>query len=217
MIRNQAGTIKVFAFNRTNNNPVTGDAANITCQYDLDGIGLLALADTNPTEKELGYYVFNVNAAECNGTTVDFYPESTTSNVQVIVVEHDRYIQAAANGSIALPFSGAVADRVEGTKLQAFYKENTPIAIAVTDSSGNAVTVTGLTLRVAIEDKKGTDVLTISDGSITKSGSTVTFTVTTAVTNQPGTYNWALRDITSGNKVLLQGVLDVVYAAELDV
>jgi len=92
MYRNTAGTLKVFAFNRTNNAPVTGGAAQITCKVSLDGGARVALADTNPTEMEDGYYLFDVTSGETNGTTADFFPESSTANVQVIPVEHARYL-----------------------------------------------------------------------------------------------------------------------------
>jgi hypothetical protein len=92
MYRNTAGTLKVFAFNRTTNAPVTGDSANITCRVSLDGGARAALVDTNPTELEDGYYLFDVTAAETNGTTADFFPESSTPGVQVIPVEHGRYL-----------------------------------------------------------------------------------------------------------------------------
>jgi hypothetical protein len=94
MYRNTAGTLKVFAFNRTTNAPVTGNAAQITCRVSLDGGARAALADTNPTELEDGYYLFNVTAGETNGITADFFPESSTPNVQVIPVEHGRYLDA---------------------------------------------------------------------------------------------------------------------------
>jgi len=92
MYRNTAGTLKVFAFNRTTNAPVTGGAAQITCRVSLDGGARAALADTNPTEMEDGYYLFDVTADETNGITADFFPESATANVQVIPVEHSRYL-----------------------------------------------------------------------------------------------------------------------------
>lgn len=92
MFRSTPGTLKVFAFNRTNNAPVVGDAAQITCRVSLNGGARVALADTNPTETEDGYYLFDITAAETNGITADFYPESASANVQVIPVEHNRYL-----------------------------------------------------------------------------------------------------------------------------
>ena len=92
MIRNTTGTLKVFAFNSTTGAPTTGDAANITCKVSLDGSAAVALADTNPAEMEDGFYLFAVTAAESNGVTADFFPESSTGGVQVICSEHNRYL-----------------------------------------------------------------------------------------------------------------------------
>lgn len=92
MIRNTTGTLKVFAFNSTTGAPTTGDAANITCKVSLDGAVAVALADTNPAEMEDGFYLFAVTAAESNGSTADFFPESSTGSVQVICSEHSRYL-----------------------------------------------------------------------------------------------------------------------------
>lgn len=116
MFKNTAGQeIRVFAFNRTSAAPVTGDAANITCKVSLDNGTPIALTDTNPTETEDGYYLFSLTQAETNGDTVDFYPESSTSDVQVIVPSFDRHTrgQATAAGSgtsysVANPSSAGV-------------------------------------------------------------------------------------------------------------
>jgi hypothetical protein len=92
MYRNTAATLKVFAFDRTNNAPVVGNAAQITCRVSINGGARVAVADNNPTETEDGYYLFDITSAETNGITADFYPESSTPNVQVIPVEHSRYL-----------------------------------------------------------------------------------------------------------------------------
>lgn len=89
--------IRVFAFDRATAAPVTGDAANITCKVSINNGTAVALADTNPTETEDGYYLFDLAITETNGDTLDFYPESSTSGVQVITVGHDRQTVAAPN------------------------------------------------------------------------------------------------------------------------
>jgi hypothetical protein len=91
MYRNTNANVKVFAFNRNTSQPQLGDAANITCRFSLDNGARTALNDTNPVELEDGYYLFDVQQTENNGATVDFFPESTTANIQVIPVEHSRY------------------------------------------------------------------------------------------------------------------------------
>jgi len=78
--------IYVFAFDRTDNTPVTGDAANITANIQLDGGSSDAITDTNPTEFEEGYYIFDVTKAETNGASILVSPSSITADVQVIGV-----------------------------------------------------------------------------------------------------------------------------------
>ena len=73
----------VFAFDKTTNDPVTGDAANITGNLRLDGVQN-AIDDTNPTETEEGQYVFDITKAECNADMIAMAPSSTTPDVIVI-------------------------------------------------------------------------------------------------------------------------------------
>ncbi len=74
----------VFAFDETDNSAKTGDAAQITANIRIDGGGANAVDDTNPTELEGGYYVFDITAAETNGDYVLICPASSTSDIQVI-------------------------------------------------------------------------------------------------------------------------------------
>ena len=74
----------VFAFDRTDNVPKAGDAANITANLRIDGGGADATDDTNPTELEDGYYVFDLTQAETNGDNIVILPASSTGDIQVI-------------------------------------------------------------------------------------------------------------------------------------
>jgi hypothetical protein len=84
--KNTATKWIVFAFDRTNNTPKTGDAANITANVRIDGGGVNAVDDTNPAELEDGYYIFDITAAECNGDLIVICPASSTADIQVIGV-----------------------------------------------------------------------------------------------------------------------------------
>lgn len=75
---------RVYAFNRTTNAPVLGDAANITAKLSKDWAAGAALGDVNPVETEDGSYLFDLTQAESNADNLDLYPQSTTANVQVI-------------------------------------------------------------------------------------------------------------------------------------
>jgi len=67
--------------------PVTGDAAQITCKVEQDDDGTQsATNDVNPTEVEDGQYRFDLTQAETNGDKLTFYPESSTAGVQVIAL-----------------------------------------------------------------------------------------------------------------------------------
>lgn len=87
MQKNVAGqTWTVFAFNRTTNVPVTGDAANITAQIKVGAAALAATNDTNPTEEAGGYYTFTLQQGETNADELVLIPASGTADVQVIGV-----------------------------------------------------------------------------------------------------------------------------------
>lgn len=77
---------RVFAFDKTNNNPKTGDAANISAKISKDWGVKTATNDVAPTEIEDGYYEFDLTQAESNAKNLDLYPESSTANIQVIGV-----------------------------------------------------------------------------------------------------------------------------------
>lgn len=81
----------VFAFDRTNNTPKTGDAANITANINKDFAGAAATNDVNPTELEDGFYAFDMTQGESNGNHLLLAPESSTSNIQVIGVPASVY------------------------------------------------------------------------------------------------------------------------------
>ena len=74
----------VFAFDETDNTAKTGDAGNITANVRIDGGAANAVDDTNPTELEDGYYIFDLSQAETNGDYILICPASTTADIQVI-------------------------------------------------------------------------------------------------------------------------------------
>ncbi len=90
----------VFAFDETNNTPVTGDSANITADVHIDGAGANAVDNTNPTELSAGYYVFDITDVESNGDQIVIIPVSATGNVQVVGVP-GSYDTTAPNANLA--------------------------------------------------------------------------------------------------------------------
>jgi len=106
MEKNTSGKWVVYAFQSeagTNpGQPVTGDAANITANIRIDGGAANAVDDTNPTELEDGYYVFDVTAAETNGDLLLIAPASSTANVNVIGVPGAVYTNPANFNDMAI-------------------------------------------------------------------------------------------------------------------
>ncbi len=106
------------------------------------------------------------------------------------------------------PVSASTPERVAGTTITYYRNEIRSVSV-VTD-----FTLTNLTLSLTIEDAEGTDLLTIANASIIRSGQTFTVSIGTSVTSSAGNKRWALRDITGGtNSVIARGVFSVQEAA----
>lgn len=127
----------VFAFNRTSNLPVTGDAANITANLRIDGGGANPVDDTNPTELEDGYYVFDITQVESNGDLILISPVSGTSDIQVIGVPGVERPTEADTGSGARTVAVTVddgTDPLEGATVR--FTEGGNSYLGSTDASG---------------------------------------------------------------------------------
>lgn len=96
----------VFAFDRTDNTPKTGDAANITGNLRIDGGAANAIDDTNPAELEDGYYIFDITQAESNGDMILITPESSTGDIQVIGTPAALYTTAANFNALGIESDG---------------------------------------------------------------------------------------------------------------
>jgi hypothetical protein len=113
-----------------------------------------------------------------------------------------------AIGINVYPVSASTPERVAGTTITYYRNEIRSVSV-VTD-----FTLTSLTLSLTIEDAEGTDLLTIPNGSISRSNQTFTVSIGTSVTSSVGNKRWALRDLTGGtNSVIAKGVFSVQEAA----
>ena len=103
-----------------------------------------------------------------------------------------------------------VEDRVNLSTITMQYNESTTATVNLDENTTSA------TLQFVVSRPDGTDVLTIANGSITRTSTSFTVTITTAVTATLGQYLWSLRDITGGtNRVVTKGVLTVQNAASV--
>ncbi|HUX15964.1 MAG TPA: hypothetical protein VMW52_05790 [Phycisphaerae bacterium] len=143
MWKNTAGQKwTVFAFNRTTNAPVTGDAANITAKINKGWAGYNAVADAHPAEQESGYYEFDLTQAETNADTLSLIPVSEAGDAVVIacpavIFTVDPYVRASAGvpGAVAM---GGVIPIVRGDDYDAA-SETTVITAEIAGYAGPAV------------------------------------------------------------------------------
>lgn len=131
-----------------------------------------------------------------------------------------------SNGTVSLPTVGVMdaikdktdlitsdgisvlEDRVNESTITMQYNESTTASVNLDEDTTSA------TLQFVVSRPDGTDILTIANGSITRTSTSFTVTITTAVTATLGQYLWSLRDITGGtNRVVTKGVLTVQNAA----
>jgi len=147
LIKNTAGQKWiVFAFDRTDNTPKTGDASNITANLRLDGGAANAVDDTNPTELEDGYYVFDLTQAETNADLVHMSPESSTADIQVIGVPGALYTTEVTLTAINSECDTAISDASLATAA----------ALATVDSNVDAILVdTGTTIPATLSTIAG--------------------------------------------------------------
>ena len=74
----------VMAWNASTGLRKTGDAGQITAKISIDDASAATTNDANPTEVEDGRYAFTMPQAETNGDKLELYPQSSTSNIEVI-------------------------------------------------------------------------------------------------------------------------------------
>ncbi len=123
MQKNTAGKWIVFAFGSPTHatlagKPITGDAANITANVRLDGGAANAVDDTNPSELEDGYYIFDITSAESNADLLSLHPASATADVIVIGVPGSTWttnVQALAAAALTA-YGAATATDVNKLK-----------------------------------------------------------------------------------------------------
>lgn len=111
-----------------------------------------------------------------------------------------------------LPISSSSPDRSRSTTEIVVYQNETPsVSVSVAD-----VTLTGKTLRFVVENSLGEDVLVRENADITKTATTFTVVISTAVSGSINDYIWCLRDVNNGNLNLAYGPLKVKYAPDKD-
>jgi hypothetical protein len=160
MQKNTAGKWIVFAFDRTDNTPVTGDALNITANVRIDGGAANAVDDTNPTELEDGYYIFDITAAEANGDNLLLTAESGTANVQVVACPPAVWTRPPNFEALGIEADGhAHADVKEWTGNAVTASSGNP-DVNVESMDANVITATVVATGAIDADAIGTNAIT---------------------------------------------------------
>lgn len=198
IFKNVAGQkLPVYAYNSLTGLPVTGDSANITCRYDLDGANSYAdLTDLNPIEGEGGVYYFDLEQAETNGDMFVYVPVSATENValKTLVGYTEGGVNVLLSGGVysKLGNAGTATGLVPGEDL---ISEDV-IATAVTsdmDANSTQLTAivedTGTTIPALIEALNAFDpsVYTTLDGETWNEAFTLMRSVLVGISNSSGT------------------------------
>ena len=152
----------VFAFDRTDNTPKTGDAANITAKIIKDGGSATATNNTNPTEIEDGVYAFDLTQAETNAHQLVILPESSTSDIQVVGLPQQLFTVPQYFSDAAFDSSGQVTVGAMGTGViaAATFAAN---AITSTVVADNTITANKLDSNCITAGKIATNAITTSE------------------------------------------------------
>lgn len=160
----------VFAFDTTDLSVKTGDSSNITANLRIDGGGANAVDDTNPTELEDGYYIFDITQPETNGDLILICPESSTGNIQVIGVPGAVYTTPPNFPSLGIESDGDVS-KVNELNGQTVQTADHTAAIATAQADLDIITGSdGTTLATAqgnYAPSKAGDLMGLSADAIT--------------------------------------------------
>ena len=107
----------VYAYDRTDDTPKTGDAANISASLSKDGGAAASTNDANPTELSSGYYVFELTQEETNAEVLCLIPITPTADIQVRSLPEALYTDnliAMAGGQFNQTVDSLRASRIRG-------------------------------------------------------------------------------------------------------
>jgi len=167
-----------------------------TIKIDLDGSGFIDdQAITAPDQFAL---------AVPHGATVRVtLSGSTTPDLDVIILSSDQLTEVKSRTDL-ITLGVTTRRRYDTTTYYLFVGELHSQSIDTQDD------LTGATLEVYITEADHTPTATIADGSITKTATTVAFTLTSPITLTPRKLRWAVRESTT-KQVFERGSFEVSY------
>jgi hypothetical protein len=178
----------VYAWDTTTLAPKTGDASNITANLRIDGGGANAVDDTNPSELEDGYYVFDISQAESNGDMLLICPASSTANIQVRGVPETVFTEDYQPGDYAVTLTirttgGSAVSGVSVWLNSSNTRSGSVAGTKVTDTNGQVVFNLAYTTYYIFCNLSG---YTFASASFTAASGSVTFTKDIATATSSG-------------------------------
>ena len=203
LLKNIAGQgMYLYSYDTINKVPKTGDAANTTGSYALDGTNTNGFSTANPTEMGGGIYWQPLAQAETNGNAFSYRWASSTSGVQinpVVGLTTGVSLPVAAPGAAGGIFiAGTNAATTVTTSFTTTFTGNVTGSVGsvsgVTFPSGfSALTVAAIATGIWTDTTSGDFATTSSPGKIlvNQMGSTFTNTSSSifssaALANTPG-------------------------------
>lgn len=138
--------VYLYAFTVADSTPKTGDAANITGAYSLDGAAEHAgFATANPTEIGGGLYWQPLAQSETNGNAFGYRWASTTSGVQIDPLFG---LTTGVNLPVAAPGAANGLNVLDGSARNNVYSVSQGVTLAA-DQAVNATKIGGQTVTAA--------------------------------------------------------------------
>ena len=158
--------VAVYAWDRVNGVPKTGDDANITAEISLDGAASAATDDANPTELDAtdhpGIYIFNLTQAETNANLIIITPSSLTSSIVfepfTTIISTQEVMRGTNSANTTVPDAAGTASSLHSTTDDLIAALNNLSAADVT-----AAVPTAAAIKTAMEAEGTSDLDAIAD------------------------------------------------------
>ena len=132
-----------------------------------------------------------------------FQGATQPTDYDLALYEDTFYTATAVN---ITPGSSTAINRGDTSNIRLFFNENTLVVIP------SSIDLTALNIKFVLEDSTKANLISLANGSITRTSTTFSVLIPNTVTNTLQDLIWSLRT-TADDKVLLRGTMSVEYAS----
>jgi len=176
----------------------------LTSYVDTEVAAIKAKTDNLPSDP--------ADASDITAAFTEIKGATWSSSTDTLEAIRDASGAATIN---VTPLQASEPDRITPSGIQTLINDLSAIGpIAITDSSGDPVSLAGLTLKVCIERIDGTVLANLTPTISGASNNQITFTPNADSVAKTGTFRWALRQVSDG-KVYGLGEFIVDSAAKI--